>query len=160
MKMNKIMTTTILKWTWPLLLVGLYVGATGCRSFKGTAPGYLTSVTITNRPMVDVTNATVTVFTTHGFNVEQSGPGQFIFRRLGNAMDQIAYGSYVVKQAVTVKAQVILQQTTPDSILIGCDAWLVKSEGDPAFAESYPVGSMRKGPYEELLEDIKKQLNE
>jgi hypothetical protein len=149
-----------LKWVWPLLLVGLYVGVTGCRSFKGTAPGYLTSVTITNRPMADVTNATVTVFTTHGFTVEQSGARQFVFRRPGNAMDQIAYGSYVVRQAVTVKARVTLQQTTPDSILVGCDAWLVKSENDPTLAESYPVGPMRKGPYEELLEDIKKQLNE
>jgi hypothetical protein len=154
------MMTTILKWTWPLLLAGLYVGATGCRSFKGTAPGYLTSVTITNRLMSDVTNATVTIFTTHGFTVEQSGARQFVFRRPGNAMDQIAYGSYVVRQAVTVKAQVTLKQTTPDSIIVGCDAWLVKSETDPTLTESYPVGPMRKGPYEELLEDIKKQLNE
>jgi hypothetical protein len=149
-----------LKWAWPLLLVGLYIGATGCRSFKGTAPGYLTSVTITNRLMADVTNATVMVFTTHGFTVEQGGAGQFVFRRPGNAMDQIAYGSYVVRQAVMVKAQVSLKQTTPDSILVGCDAWLVKSENDPTLSESYPVGPMRKGPYEELLENIKKQLNE
>src|SRR5215472_3316102 len=101
-----------LKWTWLLLLVGLYVGATGCRSFKGTAPGYLASVTITNRPMADVANTTMTVFTTHGFTVEQSGPRQFVFRRPGNAMDQIAYGSYVVRQAVTVRTQVTLKQTT------------------------------------------------
>jgi hypothetical protein len=149
-----------LKWTWLLLLAGLCVGVAGCQSFKSSGPDYLTSVTITNRPMADVNNATVTVFTTHGFIGGQIGSDQFIFRRPGNAMDEVAYGSYVVKQAVTVKTQVTVQQMTPDSILIGCNSWLVKSENDPTFEESYPVRSMRKGPYEELLREIQKQLGQ
>jgi hypothetical protein len=150
----------ILKWTWLLLLAALYVGATGCQSFKPTGTDYLTSVTITNRPMMDVTNTTVTVFISHGFTGGPTGPGQFIFRRPGSAMDQVAYGSYVVQQAVTVKTQVTVQQMTPDSILVGCNSWLVKSENDPTFEESYPVRAMRKGPYEELLREIQKQLGQ
>ena len=149
-----------LKWSWLLILAGLYIGATGCQSFKSSSPDYLTSATITNRPMLDVTNTTVTVFITHGFTGGPTGPGQFIFRRPGSAMDQVAYGSYVVKQAVTVKTQVTVQQMTPDSILIGCNSWLVKSENDPVFEESYPVRAMRKAPYEELLKEIQKQLGQ
>jgi hypothetical protein len=149
-----------LKWIGLGVLAGLCVAVAGCQSFKSSGPGYLTSITITNRPMADVNNATVTVFTTHGFTGGQIGSGQFIFRRPGSAMDEVAYGSYVVKQAVTVKAQVTLQQLTPDSILVGCNAWLVKSENDPTFEESYPVRSIRKGPYDELLKDIQKQLGE
>ena len=149
-----------IKWVGLGILAGLCVGVAGCQSFKSTGPGYLTSVTITNRPMADVNNATVTVFTTHGFTGGPIGSGQFIFRRPGSAMDQAAYGSYVVQQAVTVKTQVTVQQMTPDSILIGCNSWLVKSENDPTFEESFPVRSMRKGPYEELLKEIQKQLGQ
>lgn len=149
-----------LKWTWLLLLAAVYIGATGCQSFKSSAPDYLTSVTITNRPMLDVTNTTMTVFITHGFTGGPTAPGQFIFRRPGSAMDQVAYGSYVVKQAVIVKTQVTVQQMTPNSILIGCNAWLVKSENDPVLEESFPVRAMRKGPYEELLQEIQKQLGQ
>ena len=149
-----------LKWTWLSILAGLCAGTAGCQSFKASSPDYLTSVTITNRPMMDVTNTTVTVFITHGFTGGPIAPGQFIFRRPGNAMDQIAYGSYVVQQAITVKTQVTVQQMTPDSILIGCNSWLVKSENDPTLAESYPVGPMRKGPYQELLREIQKQLGQ
>jgi hypothetical protein len=138
----------------------MWLCATGCQSFKNSAPDYLTSVTITNRPMAEVNNATVTVFTTHGFTGGPVGSGQFIFRRPGNAMDQVAYGSYVVQQAVTVRTQVTVQQMTPDSILIGCNSWLVKSENDPTFEESYPVRAMRKGPYEDLLKEIQKQLGQ
>jgi hypothetical protein len=150
----------ILKWTWLLLLAAFYVAATGCQSFKASSPGYLTSVTITNRPMIEVTNTTMTVFITHGFTGGPISPSQFIFRRPGNAMDQVAYGSYVVQQVVTVKTQVTVQQMTPDSILIGCNSWLVKSENDPTFEESYPVRAMRKGPYEELMKEIQKQLGQ
>lgn len=142
------------------MLVGSIVGATGCRSFKASSPGYLTSVTITNRPMMDVTNTTMTVFTTHGFTGGPISPGQFIFRRPGSAMDQVAYASFAVKQEVTVRTQVMVQQMTPDSILIGCNSWLVKSENDPVLAESYPVRAMGKRPYEELLEEIQKQLGQ
>lgn len=149
-----------LKWPGLAVLAGMWLCATGCQSFKNSEPDYLTSVTITNRPMMDVTNATVTVFITHGFTGGPISPGQFIFRRPGNAMDQIAYGSYVVKQAVTVKTQVTIQTMAPDSILIGCNSWLVKSENDPTFEESYPVRAMRKGPYEELLKEIQKQLGQ
>jgi hypothetical protein len=156
MKTNR----SAIKWVGLGILAGLCVGVTGCQSFKNSEPDYLTSVTITNRPMADVNNATVTVFTTHGFTGGPIGSGQFIFRRPGNAMDQIAYGSYVVQQAMTVRTQVTVQQMTPDSILIGCNSWLVKSENDPTFEESYPVRSMRKGPYDELLKDIQKQLGE
>jgi hypothetical protein len=149
-----------LKRTGLAVLAGLWLCATGCQSFKNSEPDYLTWVTITNRPMMDVTNATVTVFTTHGFTGGPISPGQFIFRRPGSAADQIAYGSYVVQQAVTVRTQVTVQQTTPDSILVGCNSWLVKSENNPTFEESYPVRAMRNGPYEDLLREIQKQLGQ
>ena len=75
-------------------------------------------------------------------------------------MDQVAYGSYVVKQVVTVRTQVTVQQMTPNSILIGCNSWLVKSENDPVLAESYPVRAMGRGPYADLLKEIQKQLGQ
>lgn len=150
-----------MKILFSLFLTGMLLAfAAGCQSFDGTTSAYLTSVTVTNRMMTDVTNATATVFAARGFAGGPTGPGQFTYRRLGSAADQIAYGSYMFREAVTVKVQVTVQSMTTNSILVGCNAWLVKAENDPTFEESYRIKSMGKSSYEQLLKDIKTQLDE
>ena len=136
------------------------LGATGCQTFNGPPPGNLATVTITNRPMADVANATAAVFATHGFEGGQIGPGQFTYNRLGTRMNNLAYGSYMFEEVVTVKVQVTLQQETSNAILVGCKAWLVEAENDPVFEDDHKVRPIRKWPYEQLLKDIQRQLGE
>jgi hypothetical protein len=142
-------------------LVGILgLCATGCQLFNDLKPDYLTSVTITNKPMADVTNTMATVFAAHGFTGGRTGFGEFTYRRPGSQADQIAYGSYMFNETVSVKVQVTVQPMTTNSILLGCNAWLVKAENNPTFAESYKVKSTGKSPYEQLLKDIQTQLGE
>ncbi len=138
----------------------LGLGATGCQSFNGPPPGNLASVTITNQSMAAVANATAAVFAVHGFEGGQTGPGQFIYNRLGSRINNLAYGSYMFEEVVTVKVQVTLRQTSPNSILIGCKAWLVEGGDDPVFEDSHKVRPIRKWPYDQLLKDIQTQLGE
>jgi len=120
----------------------------------------LAAVTITNRPMADVKTAVTNVFVARMFQGGQSGTNQFTFRRPASSMDNLAYGSYMFEQTVTVKVVVTTRQQTPDVIIVGCNAWLVKAENEPVFQEDHPVRSLGKGPYEELLKEIKKQVGE
>jgi hypothetical protein len=138
------------------VLAGLWLGATGCQSFKGSAPGFLASITITNHSMTEITNAMATVFVVNGFNGGKTGTNEFTYRRPGSTADQIAYGSYMFQETVSVKMEVTLQPITTNWIRLGCNAWRVKSESDMTFSESYKV--MGKGPYEEMLKDIQTRL--
>jgi hypothetical protein len=139
-------------------LLGLCV--TGCQSFNDLPPGNLASVIITNQPMANIANATAAVFATHGFSGGQTGAGQFTYTRLGSRTDNLAYGSYMFDEMVTIKVVVVTKQLTPDSILVGCNAWLVEAENDPVFEDDHKVRQLRKWPYEQLLKDIQTQLGQ
>jgi hypothetical protein len=142
------------------LLAVILLGAAGCESFDNPPTGSLASVTITNRPMPEVQAAVTNVFAARMFTGGPSGTNQFTFKRPGSSMDNIAYGSYMFDRPVTVKVVVTTRQQSPDEIIVGCNAWLVEAENDPVFQENHPVRSLRKGPYEELLKEIKTRLGQ
>jgi hypothetical protein len=141
-------------------LAALWVCVTGCQMFNTSESGYLTSVTITNKPMADVTNAVATVFAARGYTGGPTSSGDYIYRRQGSTADQIAYGSLMFDETVSVKVKLTVQPLNTNAILLGCNAWLVKAEDNPTFAESYAVKSRGKRPYEELLKDVQKRLGQ
>ena len=134
--------------------------ATGCQSFSTVPSGNLASVTITNQSMANVANATAAVFATHGFDGGQTGANQFTFTRPGTRTDNLAYGSYMFDEVVTVKVVVTTRQLTPNSIYVGCSAWLIEAANDPVFQDDHKVRLLRKWPYEQLLKDIQTQLGQ
>jgi hypothetical protein len=141
------------------LLAAVWLGATGCQSFK-SSPGDLTSVTITNRPMTDVQAAVTKVFTQHAFANVLSQENQFTFSRVGTSADQIAYGSLTFHRPITVRVVVNTRQQTPDSIEVGCNAWIIEAENDPVFQEVHPVRYFGRGPYEDLLKEVQTELGQ
>jgi hypothetical protein len=142
------------------LLGALGLIATGCQSFSNAPSGNLVSVTITNQSMASVANATAAVFATHGFTGGQTGANQFTFTCLGSRSDNLAYGSYMFNEVVTVKVVVMTRQLTPNSIFLGCNAWLIEADNDPVFQDDHKVRMLRKWPYEQLLKDIQIQLGQ
>jgi hypothetical protein len=142
------------------LLAVVLFGVAGCESFNSASSSYLTSVTITDRPMADVKTAVTNVFVARMFTGGQSGTNQFTYKRPGSSMDNLAYGSYMFEHPITVKVVVTTRQQATNVIFVGCNAWIVEAENDPVFQESHPVHSLRKGPYEELLKAIKAQVGE
>ncbi len=133
---------------------------TGCQTFTNTPSGTLTSVTITNQSMSAVTQATVAVFISHGFEGGQTGPGQFTFQRPGTRSNNLAYGNAIFDETVTIRVVVLVQQLDTHTIFVGCNAWLIEAENDPVFEDSHQVRKLRKWPYEQLLQDIQAQLGE
>ncbi|MGO9588125.1 MAG: hypothetical protein ACLP2Y_18260 [Limisphaerales bacterium] len=139
-------------------VLGLCV--TGCQTFNKPAPDTLTSVLITNKSMTDINQAVAGVFASHGFDGGQTAPGQFTYTRLGTRANNLAYGSYMFDEAVTIRIVVTLRQLNPTSTVVACNAWLVEAADDPVFADSHQVRQLRKWPYEQLLKDIQTQLGE
>ena len=152
--------TKFLKWAWPLALAGLYMCTTGCQTVNGPPAGNLASVTITNQSMASVDQAIAGVFASHGFEGGQTASGQFNYNRLGSRINNLAYGTYMFEEIITVQVEVNVSQTTPNTILIGCKAWLAEGNSDPVFGDGPTTRPLRKWPYTQLLQDIQTQLGE
>ena len=132
----------------------------GCQSFKDTPTGYLTSVTITNQPMAAIEKATTTVFITHGFTGGSTGPDEFTFERPGTRWNDLAYGNAMFNETVTVRVVVKIRSLDAQRTFVGCNAWLVDAPNNPVFEDSHAVRKFREWPYEQLLDEIQKQLGE
>ena len=143
-----------------VLAGGLGLCVAGCQSFSNVPAGNLASVTLTNQPMTAVNQAVAGVFASHGFTGGSTGANQFTYTHAGSRADNLAYGSFMFDEMVTVKVVVTTKQLTADSIYVGCSAWLVEGADDAVFQDDYQVRLLRKWPYEQLLKDIRLQLGQ
>jgi hypothetical protein len=132
----------------------------GCQTFNSPPANNLASVTITNRTMPQIASAIQEVFATHYFQGSQTGPYGFTYERPGNRMNNLAYGSYMFDEKVTVRVKVNVQPVYGGQFLLSCNAALVEDANDPIFQDSHQVRLLRKWPYAELLRDIRTQLGE
>ena len=142
------------------LAPALLLLVTGCQSFSHPPTNNLSSVTITNYPMPQVAAAIDTVFLKHYFKGGQTGVGEFTYERPGSGMNNLVYGSYFFDEKVTVRVVVTVTPAYGDKLLLSCTAALVEDAGDPVFEDDHTVHLLRKWPYEELLRDIRKQLEQ
>jgi hypothetical protein len=146
----------VFRWTALAAVLGLLFA--GCQSFSSNPGGSLASVTIANRTMPQIATATEAVFASKSFTGGPTGPNQFSFERPGSRMNDLAYGSLVFKEKVTVRVVVTMQPLYDNQILLSCKAWLVEDDGDPVFQDKHRVRPLQKWPYQELLRDIQDKL--
>jgi hypothetical protein len=147
---------------WPAvcLLACLWLAASGCQTYSGPPEKNLAVVTITNRPLADVQKSVVKVFHAHGFTGGPAVENRFIFTRTGTYSDRLVYGSYVFGEAVTVKVTVITRTLPDGAIAMTGNAWMDAGEDDPVFEGDHKATPLRKGPYQSLLQEVKKDLGE
>ena len=136
----------------------LALGVAGCQSFNSPPENNLASVTIINHTLPQIAGAIQTVFDTHYFQGGQTGPNTFTYQRPGSRMNNLAYGSYFFDEKVTVRVVVNVQPVDGGRFLLTCNASLIEDEGDPVFQDTHHVRTLRKWPYEQLLNDIKAQV--
>jgi hypothetical protein len=133
---------------------------TGCQSFNRPPQNSLSSMTITDRTLPQIAGAVQEVFATHYFTGGPTDPYHYVFQRPGTRANDIAYGSLMFDEKVTVRVEVAIQPVEGQGTLVSCNAWLVEDAGDPVFQDPHQVRLLRKWPYEELMRDIRKQLGE
>ena len=139
----------------------LLVAASGCQSTHSSTPSTrLASVIIEDRSMAQIESATQGVFQGHAYQAARSGSADFVFEKAGTSMDTLMYGDWT-PGAVWVRVKVYLRQLgSPNEILLECDAFMVNNHGDTRFEEEHKLSKMRRGPYQDLLEEVKKRVSQ
>jgi hypothetical protein len=142
------------------LLAGVWLAASGCQTYSGPPEKNIANVTIFNRMPDEVQKAVTKVFISHSFKSGLAAGGDLEFTRNGSGLDKLIYGSYVFTDTVTVKAMVMTRLQPDNSVVVTCSAWMFAREDDPVFEGELQMRPLRKGPYQQLLNEVKKQLGE
>ena len=110
--------------------------------------------------MAQIESATQDVFQGHAYQVTRSRPGEFVFEKQGSSMNTLMYGDWSPGK-VWVRVKVYLRELgAPNEILLECDAFMVNNYGDVRFEEEYKLSKMRRGAYQDLLEEVKKKVSQ
>ena len=144
-----------------LLGLCLLLAASGCQSPHSSTPSTrLASVIIKDRSMAQIESATQGVFLGHAYQVARPGSADLVFEKEGTSMNTLMYGDWTPGK-VWVRVKVYLRQLgSPNEILLECDAFMVNDHGDTRFEEEHKLSKMRRGTYQDLLEEVKKRVSQ
>jgi len=108
--------------------------------------------------MLQVEAATQAVFKENGYLGTRRPTGEFVFEKEGSSMNTFVYGDWS-SEKVWVRVKVFLRElTTPQQVLLECDAYMVAGRGDPRFEDEHKLTGMHRGPYQDLLEKVNQRL--
>ena len=144
-----------------LLGVCVVLAAAGCHSTHTSTPSTrLASVIVKDRSMAQVESATEAVFQGHAYQAARPGSADLVFEKEGSSMNTLMYGDWTPGK-VWVRVKVYLRQlSAPNEILLECDAFMVNNHGDVRFEEEFKLTKMRRGTYQDLLEEVKKRVSQ
>jgi hypothetical protein len=113
---------------------------------------------ITNQPAVLVEAETETVFKQHGYQASRSKTSELVFEKEGTDMDTLVYGDWSPKKVwVRVKVHVY-DLSSVQQVLLECDAFMVVDHGDTHFEEEHELTSVRRGRFQDLLDEVSQRL--
>jgi len=101
---------------------------------------------------------TATVFQEHGFKATEPGFDHLVFEKKGSTMNEIAYGGWMGETPVWVRVKLSVVPVAEGTCRLQCDAYLVQDKGSP-IEEEKRIGSMHRGQYRKLLEEVARRLN-
>jgi len=134
-----------------LLMLG-FVGA-GCQTSHPAPSNRMAWITITNRTLAEVENVTREAFTKHSYQGGRTEPGRFTFEKPGTSWDQFTYGGWIDPN-VWKRVLVTVRQADGQTVVVDCDAYVVRFHGDYRFEEVQKLGKRHRGPYQALLDEI------
>jgi hypothetical protein len=142
-------------------LLAALAGA-GCGSLSGPASASFASVTIENHSPAQIASATAQVFGADGYQGGISGPGQMTYEKGASRATTLSreglastyYGAQTINR---VRLQIVALSDT--TARLECKAFVVTGGSDPFFQDEVPLTNIRSGPYQSLLNKVKKALN-
>jgi len=137
------------------LTLGLFAVA-GCGATKPASASFA-SVVIHGHTFKEIQDAAGQVFTADGYTVMVRG-NEMKFEKEGSRMTQLAYDGFVDTGAVHVRVLASILQLSETSYRLQCQAYIVKSPGDPTFEEVIKLQNVRGRPYQELLDKVAAKL--
>jgi len=137
------------------LALGLFALA-GCGATKPASASFA-SIVIDGHTMDEIRNAAGEVFQADGYTVMVRG-NEMKFEKEGSRMAQLAYEGFADSGPVNVRVLASIVQLSQTSYRLQCQAFIVKSPGDPVFEEVIKLQNVRSRPYQDLLDKVAKKL--
>lgn len=138
-----------------VLAAGL-IALAGCGATKPASASFA-SVVIEGHTVDQIRNAAGEVFSADGYNVMVRG-NEMKFEKEGSRLKQLAYEGFVDSGPVHIRVLASIVQISATSHRLQCQAYVVKSPGDPVFEEVIKLQNIRSHPYQELLDKVAAKL--
>ena len=148
-------TMTITKFFVTILATFIVLALTGCGASKPASASFA-SVVIDNRTFKEIQNAAGEVFSEDGYRVQVRG-NAMKFEKEGSRAKQLAYEGFT-GGPVNIRVLANIVQISESSYRFECQAYVVKSPGDPTFEEVIKLQNVRSRPYQDLCDKIAKKL--
>jgi hypothetical protein len=139
----------------------LVLAVSGCGTTKGPASASFASVTIQNHTEAEIIAATTQVFIADGYKGGPSGPGKMLFEREASSGTTIAREglvgtAYGAQSYIRVRVETV--ELPGSQYRLQCKAYTVSGGSDPFFQREVGYANFRSGPWQALLNKVKKQL--
>ena len=133
----------------------------GCGTTKGPASASFASVIIQNHTEAEIITATTQVFASDGYRGGPSGTGQMLFEREASrattlARESVVGTAYGAQSFIRVRVETV--ELTGSQYRLQCKAYTVSGGSDPFFQNEVAYANFRSGPWQSLLNKVKKQL--
>lgn len=148
--------TNITKLLTTAAFVLTLLATAGCGLFKQSSASFA-SVVINGHTFKEVQDAAGQVFTEDGYAVQVRG-NEMKFEKEGSRAKQLAYEGFMDNGPVNIRVLATIAQLSESSYRFQCQAYIVKSPGDPVFEEVIKLQNIRSRPYQELCDKIAKKL--
>ena len=137
------------------------ITVTGCHLGQPAAASFA-SVTISGKSRGEIRDATIAVFRENGYQVFGSSQG-LTFEKEGSKANSIARDGFVSSHygAVTIiRVRAELVDLGKGAQRLQCQAYMVSGAGDSFFENESRLANFRGGPYQDLLDEVAKQLKQ
>jgi len=129
----------------------------GCSTAARGGPNSFASVVIENHTTDEIRRAAIAVFTSHYYVTAMGGTDMLIFEKSGGSMDNILYGGWSPGE-VTIRVKVQISSSGPTSYLVSSQGFMVRNANDLAIEDEQKLSKLRRGPYQKLLEEVRKKV--
>ena len=137
--------------------ISLAVCLTGCQS-PSEGKKRFASVTIPKSSPEEVVRTTVEVFKADGYRDLVATPEDMVFEKTGTAWNNAAYGGWTDSKPVTVRIRAGVEPQPNGDQKLWCEAYMVADAGVALFEEQHKLTSVRRGPYQSLLNQVAERL--
>lgn len=144
-----------------LLGLMLVLTGTGCGTTKGPASASFASVTIQNHTEAQIIAATTQVFIADGYKAGPSELGKMLFEKEASrgttlAREGMVGTAYGAQSFIRVRVETV--ELPGSQYRLQCKAYTVSGGSDPFFQKEVGYANFRSGPWQSLLNKVKKQL--
>ena len=145
------------------LLLSLAGGlfTTGCHLGEPASASFA-SVLISGKTPAQIHATTIAVFKENGY-LASTNDQEMTFEKEGSRGQTIAYDGLVGAHygAVTlVRVRAKLLDAGNDTQRLQCQAYIVTDANDPMFLKEIRLANYRSGPYQKILDEVAKRLNQ